>query len=64
MKILQGNIAYSSDREETYTYLHTSQQTEDTLCSVGEIPLLQGPGYQRAFALRKGSPYVHTLNKG
>ncbi|KAJ9579834.1 hypothetical protein L9F63_004506 [Diploptera punctata] len=61
---LKGEIAFCADKVETYTYLHNSHQTEETLCSIGEIPLLQGPQYQRSFALPLKSPYKTTINYG
>ncbi|PSN37280.1 Ionotropic receptor 195 [Blattella germanica] len=61
---VKGEVAFCADKVEAHTYLHHSHQSEDTLCSIGEIPLLKGPEYQRAFALPLNSPYTKTLNYG
>ncbi|XP_023719273.1 uncharacterized protein LOC111870865 isoform X5 [Cryptotermes secundus] len=61
---VKGEVAFCADRVDAYTYLHHSQQTEEALCSVGKIPLLQGPEYQRAFALPLSSPFTKPINFG
>nr|CAD7203239.1 unnamed protein product [Timema douglasi] len=60
----KGDIAFCADKVDAHTYLHDSQQSEDTLCSVGEISLLRGPGYQRAYAVKKSSAHMPALNYG
>jgi len=60
----QGEVAFCADSVDAYTYLHRSHQTEEALCSVGKIPLLQGPEYQRAFALPVSSPFTSAINFG
>ncbi|KAJ4450258.1 hypothetical protein ANN_01678 [Periplaneta americana] len=60
----KGEVAFCADKVDAHTYLHSSHQTEVALCSVGEIPLLQGPEYQRAFALPVSSPYTRAINYG
>ncbi|XP_069675843.1 glutamate receptor ionotropic, delta-2-like [Periplaneta americana] len=61
---VKGEVAFCADKVDAHTYLHSSHQTEVALCSVGEIPLLQGPEYQRAFALPVSSPYTRAINYG
>ncbi|XP_067006380.2 uncharacterized protein [Anabrus simplex] len=39
--VSQGDLAFSADRVEAYTHLHSSQRSVDVLCSIGEIRLLR-----------------------
>ncbi|XP_067006382.2 uncharacterized protein [Anabrus simplex] len=62
--VSQGDLAFSADRVEAYTHLHSSQRSVDVLCSIGEIRLIQGLGHQRSFAIRRDSPFASVLNQG
>ncbi|KDR19428.1 hypothetical protein L798_06202 [Zootermopsis nevadensis] len=61
---VKGEVAFCADKVDAHTYLHHSHQTEEVLCSVGKIPLLQGPEYQRAFALPVSSPFTRAIDFG
>nr|ALD51338.1 ionotropic receptor 19 [Locusta migratoria] len=61
---LEGNIAFSCGRVDAHTYLQNSQHTDESLCGLGEIPILRGMGYQRSFALKHNSPLRRAFDRG
>ncbi|XP_049775569.1 uncharacterized protein LOC126162844 [Schistocerca cancellata] len=61
---LEGTIAFSCGQVDAHTYLQNSQHSEESLCGLGEIPVVSGVGYQRSFALRHNSPLRKAFDKG
>ncbi|XP_049799993.1 uncharacterized protein LOC126235278 [Schistocerca nitens] len=61
---LEGTIAFSCGQVDAHTYLQNSQHSEESLCGLGEIPVVNGVGYQRSFALRHNSPLRKAFDKG
>ncbi|XP_047109290.1 uncharacterized protein LOC124777812 [Schistocerca piceifrons] len=61
---LEGTIAFSCGQVDAHTYLQNSQHSEESLCGLGEIPIVSGVGYQRSFALRHNSPLRKAFDKG
>ncbi|XP_049940499.1 uncharacterized protein LOC126416719 isoform X2 [Schistocerca serialis cubense] len=61
---LEGTIAFSCGQVDAHTYLQNSQHSEESLCGLGEIPVVSGVGHQRSFALRHNSPLRKAFDKG